>query len=72
EQGNVIERKLSNFLSLKQYVREKKMSLLDLASAAATAVGNNSPRISTLWKMAATGRSSPPESLTPSSEEVMA
>ena len=48
EQGNIIEKKMSNYLSLVQYVKEKKMSFLDLASAA---VGN-SPRSVSLWKMA--------------------
>ena len=54
EQGNVIEKKMSNYLSLVQYVKEKKMSFLDLASAA---VGN-SPRAASLWKMATSSENS--------------
>ena len=59
EQGNIIEKKLSNYLSLVQYVREKKASFLDLASAA---VGN-SPRAASLWKMASSENSSISEEL---------
>ena len=54
EQGNVIEKKMSNYLSLVQYVKEKKMSFMDLASAA---VGN-SPRAASLWKMATSSENS--------------
>jgi hypothetical protein len=54
EQGNVIDRKLSNYLSLVQYVKEKKMSFLDLATAAVA----NSPRSMSLWKTAMTSENS--------------
>ena len=64
EQGNPIEKKLRNHLSLiPPAPMEKKMSLLNLANAAVGFVGT--PRKSSLWNEA-----SEVDSLTPSSEEV--
>jgi hypothetical protein len=62
EQGNPIEKKLRNHLSLvPPPPMEKKMSLLSLANAAAAFV--NTPRSASLWNEVA-------EVSTPSSEEV--
>jgi hypothetical protein len=60
EQGNPIEKKLRNHLSLVPPVMEKKMSLMSLANAAVGFVGT--PRKSALWNEV--------ETSTPSSEEV--
>ena len=60
EQGNPIEKKLRNHLSLVPPVMEKKMSLMSLANAAVGFVGT--PRAASLWNEA--------ESVTPTSEEV--
>ena len=59
EQGNPIEKKLRNHLSLIEPGKmEKKSSLMDLASAAATLV-SSSPRVASLWNEATGGSSSP-------------
>jgi len=64
EQGNPIEKKLRNHLSLiPPAPMEKKMSLLNLANAAVGFVGT--PRKSSLWNEA-----TEVDSLTPTSEEV--
>jgi hypothetical protein len=60
EQGNPIEKKLRNHLSLVPPVMEKKMSLMSLANAAVGFVGT--PRAASLWNEV--------ETSTPSSEEV--
>ena len=59
EQGNPIEKKLKNYLSLIEPPKmDKKItSLSDLATAAATLV--SSPRISSLWNEAKEGSASP-------------
>ena len=52
EQGNPIEKKLRNHLSLGEPPKmERRMSLMDLASAAATLV-NSTPRVASLWNEA--------------------
>jgi histidine ammonia-lyase len=59
EQGNPIEKKLKNHLSLIDSGKMvKKMSLMDLAGAAATLV-NSSPRVASLWNEATGGSVSP-------------
>jgi hypothetical protein len=64
EQGNPIEKKLRNYLSLIEPGKmDKKMSLLSLANAAVGFVGT--PRKSSLWNEA-----NEIDSLTPTSEEV--
>lgn len=60
EQGNPIEKKLRNHLSLTPQAMEKKMSLMSLANAAVGFVGT--PRAASLWNEV--------ETSTPSSEEV--
>jgi hypothetical protein len=59
EQGNPIEKKLKNYLSLVEPPKmDKKSSLLDLASAAATLV-SNTPRVASLWNEVKEGSESP-------------
>jgi hypothetical protein len=59
EQGNPIEKKMKNYLSLVEpKIPEKKMSLMDLASSAATLV-NNTPRMRSLWNEVNDGSASP-------------
>jgi hypothetical protein len=58
EQGNPIEKKLKNHLSLGEPPKmEKRLSLMDLAGAAASIV--NTPRVASLWNEASGGSSSP-------------
>ena len=61
EQGNPIEKKLRNHLSLVPPTIEKKMSLMSLANAAVGFVGT--PRVASLWNEA-----TEIESITPTSE----
>ena len=54
EQGNPIEKKLSNFLSLTPSIRSKKQSLMDLANI----VMNASPRIQSLMRISESNEAS--------------
>jgi hypothetical protein len=59
EQGNPIEKKLKNHLSLIEPPKmDRKLSLMDLAGAAASLV-NSTPRVTSLWNETSGGSSSP-------------
>jgi hypothetical protein len=59
EQGNPIEKKLKNHLSLVEPLKmDRKLSLMDLAGAAASLV-NSTPRVTSLWNETSGGSSSP-------------